>query len=117
MVIKPLAALNHLLSSKEKAYCPSWERKKNASRLRLSDVVRLKNMKNPIQITPRRTMDSTSVERSAKTKTICKYDDHYRQPKRRLGRLTVAADLVLESNAINWGTVVAKMGEVIASDA
>jgi hypothetical protein len=74
MVINPLKALNHLLSSKEKAYWPSWERKKNTSRVRLSDAVRLKTMKNTTQTTPRRTMDSTSVERSAKKKMIVAAD-------------------------------------------
>src|SRR6266702_1796171 len=91
--ISPPKLLIHLLSSKEKAYCPSWERKKNTSRARFSDAVRLKAATDTTQMTPRRTMDSTSVERSAKIKTTCIHDNLYRQPKRSLGRLTVVADL------------------------
>ncbi len=41
-LINPPTALNHLLSIKENAYCPSWERNKNTSRARLLGAVRLK---------------------------------------------------------------------------
>src|SRR6267142_6707373 len=47
--------LIQLLSSKHPAYCPSCERKKNAT-----------------EMTQRRTADKTSVENTAKTKTACR---------------------------------------------
>jgi len=61
--------LIQLLSSKQPAYCPSWERKKNASRERFWYDVRLKMAENATETTRRRTADKTSVENTAKTKT------------------------------------------------
>ena len=104
-----------MLSSKEKAYCPSWERKKNTSRVRLSDGVRFKTTKITTQTTPRRTTDNTNVEMSAKIKTICIDDDLHCPPKTPLGKRTVAADLSLESNATNWGMVAAGIDELVGN--
>lgn len=70
MDVNPPTPQIHLLSSKEKAHCPSWERK-NTSRARFSEGVRLKAAEHTTQITQKRTTDSTSVERSAKVKTAC----------------------------------------------
>ena len=67
MLINPLMHLIQLLSSKHPAYCPSWERKKNASRVRCE--VRLKVEDSKTQTTLRSTNESTNVERSAKTNT------------------------------------------------
>jgi nicotinic acid mononucleotide adenylyltransferase len=67
--IHPLTLLIQLLSSKQLAYCPSWERKKNASRERFSDEVRLKMAENATERMQRRTRDKTRVERTEKTKT------------------------------------------------
>jgi hypothetical protein len=66
MSIHALTLLIQLLSSKQPAYCPSWERKKNASRERFWYDVRLKMAENATERTPRRTTDKTSVERTAK---------------------------------------------------
>ena len=70
MLISPLTHLIQLLSSKHPANCPSWERKKNVSRVRFRYEVRLKLEHRKTQRALRRTKDSTNVERSAKTNTI-----------------------------------------------
>ena len=69
MSIHSLTPLIQLLSTKQAAYCPSWERKKKASRERFWDDVRLKMAENATATTQRRTKERTRVERIAKTNT------------------------------------------------
>jgi hypothetical protein len=69
MSINPLTLLIQLQSSKHPAYCPNWERKKNALHVRSRHEVRLKVVENKAQTTLKRTNENTRVEISAKTNT------------------------------------------------
>lgn len=69
MSIHSLTPLIQLPRTKQAAYCPSWERKKNASRERFWDEVRLKMAEKATATTQRRMKERTRVERDAKTNT------------------------------------------------
>ena len=122
MLIHPLTLVIQLLSNKQTAYCPSWVRKKNASRERFWYDVRLKMEKKTSETTQRRTKERTTVERDANTNVA--YEMHAScVVSDLLGgeevfvRLTTAAVFSPASNATKRGRVAVSCGVLITNGA